>query len=92
MDFNANAGRQNSLTIEYRAVGIMRIEEFVHAVVEDLMHLRDHNNVRFVRGARLRLPVTNERGESIKVQRPEGGTLHRMDTVHYRAAYLDYYL
>ena len=92
MDFNANAKRPDGVTIEYRMIGTMRIEEFMHAVIEDLIYLRDHNNVRFVRGARLKLPATDERGELIKVRRPEGGTLHRMDTIHYRAAYLDYYL
>lgn len=80
------------LMIEYRELGTISIEELTHAIIQDLQALREIYNVEFVKGARLRVPVTNQYGELRNVYRPGGGTLHRIDTHHYRPSCLDYEL
>lgn len=78
------------LTVSYNQLGTISIDELAHAIIEDIKALKEVYNIQFVRGARLRLHVTNEYGEEIKVRRPVGGTIHFMDTHHYRPACKDY--
>jgi len=80
------------LTIAYKALGAISIEELTDALVEDMHALRDIYNIQYVKNPRLRLYVTNEYGEEIRVRRPAGGTIHYMDTHHYRPACKDYNL
>ena len=76
--------------IEYRELGTVSIDEMAHALIQDLQALKEIYNIQFVKGARLRLPATNEYGEPIDVLRPGGGKAHRIDTHHYRPACKDY--
>lgn len=78
------------LLIDYKELGTISIDELAHAVIEDIQALKDIYNIRYVTGVRLRLPVTNEYGERLKVRRPTGGYIYRMDTHHYRPACKDY--
>ena len=78
------------LTIGYKELGTVSIDELTDALVEDMKALKDIYNVRFVKGARLKLLVTNEYGEVVKVRRPGGGTARYLDTHHYRPSCLDY--
>jgi hypothetical protein len=78
------------LTISYKELGTISIEEQIHALVEDGKALKEIYNVQFVKAARIRFFVTNEYGEIIKVRRPGGGYIHYMETHHYRPACLDY--
>jgi len=81
----------HGLMIEYRELGTISIDEMAHALIQDLMALKEIYNVQYVNGARLRLPVTNEYGESRDIRRPGGGgNLGRIDTHHYRPACKDY--
>lgn len=82
--------KTQGLMIEYRELGTVSIEEMTHAIIEDLQALKEIYNVQYVKGARLRLPVTNEYGEIRDVLRPGGGQLNRIDTHHYRPACKDY--
>jgi len=82
----------SGVTIFYKELGTISIEELAHAVLEDIQALKDLYNVRYVRAARLKLLVTNEYGEQVKVRRPGGGLLHSIDTHHYRPACKDYEL
>lgn len=79
-----------ALTIDYRELGTISIDELAHAVIEDIQALKDLYNVRYVKAPRLRFYVTNEYGEEIRVRRPTGGTINYMDTHHYRPACKDY--
>lgn len=78
------------LIISYKELGIISIDEQIHALVEDGKALKEIYNVQFVKAARIRFFVTNEYGEIIKVRRPGGGYIDYMDTHHYRPACLDY--
>ena len=80
------------LTIAYKALGTISIDELAHAIVEDIQALKDIYHVSYVKGSRIKLFVTNEYGEEMKVRRPTGGTIHFMDTHHYRPACKDYEL
>jgi len=82
----------DGLTIGYKELGTISIEEMMEALVEDMQALRDIYNVHYVNGSRLRLYVTNEYGEPIKVTRPAGGRVRYLDTHHYRPSCLDYKL
>ena len=84
--------RMPGLMIEYRELGTVSIEEMTHAIIEDLKALKEIYNVQYVKGARLRLPITNQYGELCNVRRPGGGNLYRIDTHHYRPACMDYEL
>ena len=84
--------KDDALVIEYKALGTITIDELAHAIMEDIQALKSEYNVRFVTGVRLRLPVTNEYGDPLRVRRPGGGTMDRIDTHHYRPACLDYNL
>lgn len=78
------------LTIAYKELGTISIEEFRDALIEDIQALREIYNVRYVDGARLQFHVTNEYGEQIRVRRPAGGTVNFMDSHHYKPACTDY--
>lgn len=78
------------LTIGYKELGTVGIDEFIDALVADMKALRDIYNIRFVTGSRLRIQATNEYGEPVRVQRPGGGSVRYLDTHHYRPACLDY--
>lgn len=80
------------LLISYKELGTISVTEMIHAVVADLTAIRDIYNVHYLTGARLKLIVTNEYGEELKVRRPGGGTIRFMDTHHYRPACKDYEL
>lgn len=82
--------KRTGLMIEYRELGTISIDELAHALVEDIQALKDLYNIRYVKGAHLRLPVTNEYGEQIEVRHPQGGRAYRIDTHHYRPACRDY--
>ena len=87
---NTGPFEPSGLTIAYKALGTISIDELAHAVIADIQALKDIYNVQYVKGSRFRLLVTNEYGEEIKVRRPTGGTIHYMDTHHYRPACKDY--
>ncbi|ABA03540.1 hypothetical protein Nwi_0273 [Nitrobacter winogradskyi Nb-255] len=78
------------LTISYKELGTISIDELMHALIEDIHALKDLYNVQYVKGPRLRLFVTNEYGEVVRVRRPGGGSISYMDTHHYRPACRDY--
>ena len=78
------------LTIDYKELGTISIDELVHAVIEDVQALKEIYNIQFVKNPRLRIYVTNEYGEEIKVRRPTGGTINYMDTHHFRPSCKDY--
>lgn len=65
----------DGLTLLYKELGTISIEEMAHAIIEDLNVLRDTYNVRYVRSSRLKLIVTDEHGEAVRVRRPGGGTV-----------------
>lgn len=79
-----------ALTIDYKALGTISIDELAHAIIEDIQALKDIYNVRYVKGPRLRIYPTNEYGEPIRLVRPTGGKIDFMDTHHYRPACKDY--
>ena len=80
------------LLIAYKELGTISIEELTDALVEDMKALRDIYNVRYVKGCKLKIFVTNEYGEPLQVYRPTGGTIRYMDTHHYRPSCKDYEL
>lgn len=80
----------DGLTIDYKALGTISIDELAHALIEDIQALKDIYNIQFVKGPRLRLQATNEYGERVIVRRPTGGRIRYMDTHHYRPACKDY--
>lgn len=90
MSKNRGSHEPRGLTIAYNALGTISIDELAHALIEDIQALKEIYNVSYVKGSRLKLFVTNEYGEEIKVRRPTGGTIQFMDTHHYRPACKDY--
>lgn len=80
------------LTISYKALGTISMKELRDALVEDTHALTDIYNVRYVKNVRVKLVVTNEYGEELKVRRPGGGLIYYMDTHHYRPSCMDYEL
>jgi hypothetical protein len=80
----------DGLTIDYKALGTISIDELAHAVIEDIQALKDIYRIQFVTAPRLRLYATNEYGERVVVRRPTGGKINYMDTHHYRPACKDY--
>lgn len=80
------------VTITYSALGTISIEEFAHALIGDIEALKRIYNISYVRSSRLKLFVTNEFGEELNIKRPTGGTLHLLNTHHYRPACKDYEL
>ncbi len=90
MSANKGSFEPHGLTIAYKELGTISIDEFIQAVITDVYALKDIYNVLYVNGSRLKLFVTNEYGEPVKLRRPAGGTIHFMDTHHYRPACKDY--
>lgn len=84
--------KDHALVVEYKSLGTVSIDELAHAIMEDIQALKSEYNVRFVTDVRLRIPVTNEYGDPLRVIRPGGGTMYRIDTHHYRPTCLDYNL
>lgn len=80
----------DGLTIDYKALGTISIDELAHALIEDIQALKDIYNIQYVKRPRLRFLPTNEYGEEVRVRRPAGGTIRYMDTHHYRPACKDY--
>lgn len=80
------------LLIAYRELGTIHIDELEQAMITDIRALKDIYNVQYVKGCRLKLFVTNEYGEPVKVRRPTGGGIYYMDTHYYRPACKDYEL
>lgn len=78
------------LTIDYKELGTISINEFRDAVIADIEALKDIYNIRYVKSPRLRMYPTNEYGEPVRLTRPAGGTIEFMDTHHYRPACKDY--
>lgn len=83
-------GKNNTLMVEYKALGTISAKELRDALVEDIHALEDLYNVRFVTRGRLFLPVTNQYGDPMRVIHPDGGPVDRIDTHHYRPMCLDY--
>ena len=90
MSKNKGSFEPHGLTIVYKELGTISIDEFKHAVITDVNALKDIYNVRYVTGPRIKLFVTNEYGEEIRLRRPTGGSIQYMDTHHYRPACKDY--
>ena len=82
----------DGVTIDYKQLGTISIDELAQAVYADIQSLKDIYNVQYVTAPRLKLPVTNEYGDKLKVRRPGGGRVFRLDTHHYRPACKDYEL
>lgn len=78
--------------IEYDSLGIISIEQFEQALWEDLKALHDIYGVRFLKGARLVIPITTERGEAVPFRHPDGHVVTRLVTHFYHPAYLEYHL
>lgn len=82
----------HGLLIAYKELGTISIDEFKQALIADMESLKEIYNVQYVTAPRLKIIVTNEYGEQIKVRRPTGGYIYHMDTHHYRPACKDYEL
>lgn len=80
------------LTIDYKLLGTINIDELVHAIWEDIQIAKQTYGIRYVNGFALLLPVCDEYGELIKVRHPAGPVIHRLHTSHYRPACKDYEL
>ncbi|GGC12537.1 hypothetical protein GCM10011494_34180 [Novosphingobium endophyticum] len=85
-DYNNSKG----LTISYRQLGTISVDELLQALIQDVHALRDIYNVQYVKSPRLRLFATNEYGDEVMVRRPTGGPVNYLDTHHYRPACKDY--
>ena len=83
---------RKGFTIDYQMLGTVSTEELAHAIVADLIALKKNYNIHYVTGPRLRLTPTNEYGEEVRVMRPTGGRVYRIDTHHYRPSCMDYEL
>ena len=80
----------HGLLIAYKELGTISIDEFKQALIADIESLKEIYNVQYVTAPRLKIIVTNEYGEQIKVRRPAGGYIYYMDTHHYRPSCKDY--
>jgi hypothetical protein len=78
------------LTVEYKVLGTIPVDELLQAIYADLQALRDIHQVEFITGARLRLPVTDGYGQPLTVRRANGTPMHQMHTYHYKPACKDY--
>ena len=92
MTSNNGPFKPSGLTISYKELGTVSIDEWIHAFLEDMQALKKDFNVSYVRVSRIKMDVTNEYGEEVKVRRPGGGSIHFMHTNHYRPACMDYEL
>ena len=82
----------SGLTVDYRGLGTISIEELAHAIIEDLHVLKDEFHISYVRAPRLKIFPSNEYGEDVTIRRPCGGRITFLDTHHYRPACKDYEL
>lgn len=82
--------KDHALIIEYKALGTISVDELRHALLEDLAAIQEDFNVQFVTDVRIRIPVTNEYGDTLRVLRETGALVNRIDTYHYRPSCLDY--
>lgn len=78
------------LTVDYGVLGIITIDELFKAIYEDFQTLKDLHGVRFVTGAKIRLPVTDGYGVPITVRRSGGAPMYRMYTYHHKPVCEDY--
>ncbi len=85
-----NNRRQEAVFIDYKELGTISIDELAQAVYTDIQALKDIYHVKFVTGPQIKLPVTNEYGDTRVIRHPEGHLINRMDTHHYRPACRDY--
>lgn len=92
MDYEHKEFGVSGLTISYKALDTINIDELADAIVQDIKALKEIYDVKYVRAPRLKVLVTNEYGEEIKLRRPTGGRIHFMDTHHYRPSCVDYEL
>lgn len=81
-----------TITISYKELGTVSIDEMIHALIEDMKALQGIYNVQYLKGSTLTVRPTNEYGEDIRVRRPTGGPISDIDTHHYRPACKDYEL
>lgn len=82
--------KDQALIIEYKELGTISIDELIHALMEDLNSIKEDLRVRFVSGVRIRIPVTNEYGEPLRILSETGATVNKINTCHYRPSCLDY--
>ena len=78
------------LTIEYKVLGTITLDELFQAIHADIYALKDIHNVQFVTAARLRLPITDDYGQPVVVRRANGSPMHQMHTYHHKPACKDY--
>ena len=78
--------------VDYKSIGTVSIDEMAQALWEDIKALQDLFGVRYVTGAKLIIPSTNEYGDPLVVKHPDGRILRRYDTHYYRPACMDYKL
>ncbi len=79
-----------ALTVDYRVLGTISIDELFHAIHEDLQALKDIHGIQFVTGARLKLPLADQYGQRVTVRRDNGAPVYLMHTYHHRPACKDY--
>jgi hypothetical protein len=90
MDKTKGNKRRNVATIEYNSLGTVSVEQLAQALWEDIKALQDFYGVRFVTGAKLEIPATNEYGDPVLVRHPDGRIVRNYATHSYRPACLDY--
>ena len=78
------------LTVDYKAIGTVSIEEFTRAVIADLQALKELYNIHYVTASKIKIIPTNEYGEDVRISHPAGGRVFRIDTHHYRPSCKDY--
>ncbi len=88
----ARKRKDHALIIEYKALGTISVEELMHALMEDLFAIQEDFHVRFVKDVRIRIPVTNEYGDILRVLGETGASINMINTYHYRPACRDYEL
>ncbi|MGD9537142.1 MAG: hypothetical protein AB7P52_05235 [Alphaproteobacteria bacterium] len=84
--------KPNYLTIDYKALGTISLEELRQAVLTDLAAMGDILNIEFTTGAKLLIPITNEYGDPVRFSELTNRSQTRIDTHHYRPACKDYEL
>ena len=82
----------DGLTISYKKLGTVSIDEWIHPFLEDMQMLKQEFNAGYVKVQRIKMHVTNEYGEEVKLCRPGGPRIHFMYTNHYRSSCMDYEL
>jgi hypothetical protein len=82
--------KSNELTVDYIIIGTVTIDELFKAIYEDFQALKDIHDVRFVKGAQIKLPVTDGYGQPLTVRRENGSPMYRMHTYHHKPVCEDY--